>query len=167
MSSEAVLGRPLYGASIVDAQKRFWRKYLTLSGRASRSEFWWWMLVLVAVSLLLSAVNRQVVAPLGAAPTSHAIFVYSLKTGVLSTSWSLVNLVGGASVTVRRLHDTNRSGWWWFVQLVPGVGSVAMIVLVALPSRPEGRRFDAPAAPGSPSVLGDRQGASDGRVTGW
>jgi uncharacterized membrane protein YhaH (DUF805 family) len=153
MSSGAGLSQPLYGASIIDAQRRFWRKYLTLSGRASRSEFWWWMLVFIAVSLLLSLVNRQVVEPLGGAPSNHAILVYSAETGVLSTLWSLLNLVGAVSLTVRRLHDTNRSGWWWFVQLIPGLGSVAMIVLVALPSRHEGRRFDAPVASGTPSVL--------------
>jgi uncharacterized membrane protein YhaH (DUF805 family) len=147
MSSSSDPSQPLYGASIVDAQRRFWRKYLVLEGRASRSEFWWWMLVFVAVSILLSLVNRELVRPLGAAPSTDAIFVYSAKTGALSTLWSLANFVGGIAVTVRRLHDTNRSGWWWFVQLILGVGSIVMIVLVALPTRPAGRRFDPPPAP--------------------
>ena len=147
MSSGADLSQPLYGAGIVDAQRRFWRKYLVLQGRASRSEFWWWMLVFVAVSVLLSLVNRELVRPLGAAPSRGAIVAYSARTGVLSTLWSLANFVGGIAVTIRRLHDTDRSGWWWFVQLVPVVGSVIMIVFVALPTRPAGRRFDAPTAP--------------------
>ena len=144
MSATSGLSQPLYGANIVEAQRRFWRKYVVFRGRASRSEFWWWMLVLVVIGLLLSLVGRALVHPLGPAPSSAEIVTYSVKTGALSTLWSLVNLVGGSALTVRRLHDTDRSGWWWFVQLVVGVGSVVLIVLVALPSRAAGRRFDAP-----------------------
>jgi uncharacterized membrane protein YhaH (DUF805 family) len=132
---------------MVDAQRRFWRKYLVFKGRASRSEFWWWMLVFTAAGVLLSLVNRELVRPLGAVPGTDAVLAYSLKTGVLSTLWSLINFVGGIAVTVRRLHDTNRSGSRRFVQVIIGVGSIVMIVLTALPTRPAGRRFDPPPAP--------------------
>lgn len=155
MTSSSDLSQPLYGAGVVQAQRRFWRKYLVRAGRASRSEFWWWMAGFVAVSVVLSLINRVLVAPLPASPTPAAVWAYSIKTGVLSTAWSLINFVGAISLTVRRLHDTDRSGWWWFVQLVPGLGSVVLIVLVALPGRPGGRRFDpAAAAAEAPEAAG-------------
>jgi len=124
-----------YGASAADAWRRFVRKYFVFSGRASRSEFWWWMLAFVVVSVGLSLINKAAVGP---APTDpSAVWHYILQTSVLSTLWSLINFVGAAALTVRRLHDTGRSGWWWFVQLIPVIGSIVMIVFVLLPTRPQ------------------------------
>jgi uncharacterized membrane protein YhaH (DUF805 family) len=124
----------LYGASAPQAWRRFVTKYFVFSGRASRSEFWWWMLAFVVVSTGLSVINKAVVGP---APTDpDAVLHYTLQTSVLTTIWSLINLVGAASLTVRRLHDIGRSGGWWFIQLVPVIGSIVMIILVLLPTRP-------------------------------
>ena len=127
----------LYGVGPVTAWRRFVTGYFRFSGCASRSEFWWWLLGFVVVSLVLSFVNKAYVAP----PTSaaaEAVLDYTLQVSVLQLIWTALNFVGAASLTVRRLHDAGLSGWWWFVQLVPLIGSIAMIVLVALP--PSSRR---------------------------
>lgn len=139
----AALDQPLYHATIGQALGRFWRKYTTLRGRASRSEFWWWFLIYAAVGVLLSIANQLIVGAAPAGQTDTATIIgHVVAVSVASTAWSLVNLVGGVTVSVRRLHDTNRSGWWWFIQLIPVLGSITMIILVALPSNPAGHRFD-------------------------
>ncbi|GGL63261.1 hypothetical protein GCM10011575_22170 [Microlunatus endophyticus] len=126
-------GGALYGATPPQAWRRFVTRYVVFSGRASRSEFWWWMLAFVVVSIVLSFVNKAVVGP---APTDpDQVLHYTLQTSVLTTIWSLINFVGAASLTVRRLHDIGRSGWWWFIQLVPVIGSIVMIIFVLLPPR--------------------------------
>lgn len=130
-----------YGCGPVAAWRLFVAKYFRLSGRASRAEFWWWLLGFALVSVLLSFVSRAVVpAPTSADPA--VVFDYSLRVSMLQLIWAALNFIGAIALTVRRLHDIGLSGWWWFVQLVPVVGSLAMIVLVALPSRAYGSRFD-------------------------
>ena len=137
------LDRPLYHATIGQAFGRFWRKYTTVRGRASRSEFWWWFLIYAGVGVLLSIANQVVVGAAPAGQTDTATIIrHAVAVSIASTAWSLVNLVGGITITVRRLHDTDRRGWWWFIQLVPILGSITMIILVALPTDPAGRRFD-------------------------
>ena len=114
-----------------------------MRGRASRSEFWWWFLIYAGVGVLLSIANQVVVGAAPAGQTDTATIIrHAVAVSIASTAWSLVNLVGGITITVRRLHDTDRRGWWWFIQLVPILGSITMIILVALPTDPAGRRFD-------------------------
>jgi len=73
------------------------RNYVGFSGRASRSEFWYWVLFSVLVSIALSIID---------------LALLSGKTTVLSSIWSLATLLPSLAVGVRRLHDTDRSGWW-------------------------------------------------------
>jgi uncharacterized membrane protein YhaH (DUF805 family) len=131
----------LYGASLPRAWARFVTKYVVFSGRASRSEFWWWFLGFAVVSLVLSFVNKAIVPPVQSADAG-AILSYTVQVSTLQLVWALVNFIGAASLTVRRLHDAGISGWWWFIQLVPVAGQIAMVVLVALPERATGGRFD-------------------------
>lgn len=141
-ATDAGLDKPLYGATIGQAFIRFWRKYAILHGRSSRSEFWWWFLIYVAIGIMLSVTSQLLV---GAAPPDSSTSMTIrriMETSIASTTWSLINFVGGVSVTVRRLHDTDKSGWWWFIQLIPIIGSITMIIFVVLPTNPAGSRFD-------------------------
>ncbi|WIB65644.1 DUF805 domain-containing protein [Curtobacterium sp. MCBD17_040] len=61
---------------------------------------------------------------------------------VISTAWSLATLVPGLALAWRRLHDTNRSGRWYLLLLIPVVGAIILLVWFAGQSRPEGARFD-------------------------
>ena len=102
------------------------RKYADFSGRATRAEYWWWVLATVIVGLGLAAVDEFI----------------NLLTGnefsPLTTIFGLAVLLPGLAVTCRRLHDTGRSGWWqlaWYViailALVPiVVGAVIGILTV-------------------------------------
>ncbi len=97
--------------------------YATFSGRARRSEFWWWYLVLVVIGVVSSFFDRI------------------LGSGIIGGSVDLVfGLIGLAlllpslAVTVRRLHDTGRSGWWLLIGLVPVVGQLILLFFCLLPS---------------------------------
>ncbi len=101
------------------------RQYASASGRASRAEFWWWWGAL----LLLQALFGE--RPLGAVA-------------------SLALLLPSITVLVRRLHDLDRSGWFAFVALIPGVGLLILLVVLALPGTDGSNRYGAPRTPAVP-----------------
>src|SRR4051794_17713464 len=94
---EVPLSQPLYGATIGQAVRRFWKKYVTFTGRASRSEFWWWYLVAVLVSIVLNTINRLFAGPQPLPPTSQDqlgqyvgdVIAWSLRASVLGLIWGL------------------------------------------------------------------------------
>lgn len=140
------LWAPLYGASLPEAVSRFFRKYATFSGRASRSEFWWWALVSGVVSLVLNVVTMvggAAGASLRPDGTSVPGPVYWIGL-ILSVIISLAIIVPNIALAVRRLHDSNMSGWTYLLVLIPFVGPILIIVFMAQGSKPEGERFDKP-----------------------
>lgn len=172
------LDKPYYGCSFQEAFLRFWKKYTVFKGRASRSEFWWWVLAAFGINIVLDILNTAT----------------DEKLGFLATIWGLVTLIPTLALSVRRLHDTNKPGWWvaiFYIAMVIGLiimiigggaalyggfrslgsydygygsmaagglgaavigalitlaGCVVYIVFMALPSKPEGARFDDGAA---------------------
>lgn len=136
---EPPLWAPYYGAPFPAAVKRFFKKYATFSGRASRSEFWWWALVSFAVSTVFNIISGATASSLDSAPT--------LGIGaILGVVWGLATLVPSLALLVRRLHDGGFSGLLALLLLVPFAGAVAVLVLAILPSKPEGQKYDQPAA---------------------
>jgi len=128
------LDQPYYGASIGVAFTRFWKKYVIFHGRASRSEFWWWFLISVIVSGVLSSLgNHSMTGQTTALGTTFSTLQYL---------WGLATLIPGLALFWRRMHDTNRSGLNIFWGLIPIVGAILLIVFAAGGSKPEGARFD-------------------------
>jgi len=103
------------------------KKYATFSGRAPRAEYWWFYLATVVVQIPLSILDKGLA-----------------DWGPLSTLFSLVVLLPWLAVSVRRLHDINRSGWWlggfFLVIMAIVVAVVAMmgITLQSMDSPPTG-----------------------------
>jgi uncharacterized membrane protein YhaH (DUF805 family) len=144
---------PLYGATFPQAITRWLLNYVNFSGRASRSEFWWVALLNVGVSVVL-----QFLIDLGTTTTGASAYgAYSTTqtTGPLAglgytllALYALVTFLPSLGLVWRRLHDTDRSGGFYFLALIPIVGGIIVIVLLALDSRPGGVRFDRPARGG-------------------
>ncbi len=86
-------------------------KYATFAGRAPRAEFWWFALFVTLVQVGLSIASAQ---------SQVAVYLYGL--------FSLVIFLPYLSVFVRRLHDRDRSGWWYWLFLIPIVGAVILLV---------------------------------------
>jgi uncharacterized membrane protein YhaH (DUF805 family) len=125
---------------MIDAIKRFYLKYATFSGRASRSEYWWVQLfnglVVIACYILMFA--------LGAATAdSNGQWGWGIGVGAVPlVLFALANIIPGLAITVRRLHDANLPGPWIFISFVPYLGAIVLLIMVAQPSKPEGARFD-------------------------
>jgi uncharacterized membrane protein YhaH (DUF805 family) len=137
------LSQPLYRATLPQAVSRFFRKYATFTGRASRSEYWWVVLPIVSVQLILSGFGVNVGARTGttAADGSVSFGAGAIIFFVALVIFNLGIIVPGIAVTVRRLHDGNYSGMFYLFTLV-GL-SIIVVILAALHSNPEGARFDA------------------------
>lgn len=125
---------PFYGAPFTEAVRRFWRKYTVFTGRASRAEFWWWWLTSLAIGLVLQLVPQ-------AFTPDTALFENPVGS-YLFVLWALATLIGSLALGARRLHDVNLSGFWQFLHVVPGIGSLVLFVVFLLPTNPKGARFD-------------------------
>lgn len=122
---------------MLDAVRSVYGNYANFSGRATRSEFWWfWLfytLVIVALSLVAAAI-----APGGGGGSIAFIGIAAFAIG------SIIPII---AVTVRRLHDTGRSGWWLLLGFVPLVGGLILLFFYLQPSTPGPNAFGPAAAP--------------------
>lgn len=147
-TGEPPLWAPYYGAPIGAAVKRFFKKYADFSGRASRSEYWWWTLVSAIVTTILNTL-ATVVGSAGATVSDSGTVTLgggAIAFYVILGIWGLATLVPSLALLVRRLHDGNFTGWLALLVLVPFLGVLAVFVLSLLPSNPAGQRFDKPTA---------------------
>jgi uncharacterized membrane protein YhaH (DUF805 family) len=119
---------------VLDAVRSVYRKYADFSGRATRSEFWlvWLFHSLAIVVLSFAAAAAGSMASI--ANTAIGVFV-------------LGSIIPTLALTVRRLHDTGRSGWWLLLGFVPVIGGLILLFWYMLPSTPGPNRFDAPPMP--------------------
>lgn len=95
------------------------RNYLDGSGRASRSEFWYFYLAYVIVAFC-GAVVSVVLESTGASIVGTILFL-----GIIA-----FHFIPSWTVTVRRLHDTGRSGWWLLIAILPFAGAVVLFVFM-------------------------------------
>ena len=135
------LDAPLRGASFGQAFTRFFKKYATFHGRASRSEFWWWFLANAVIGGILYGLVYTVGNPMMINESGVPTPVYS-PILIPYTLWTLATFIPWLALSWRRLHDTNRSGAWWFIGLIPFVGGIILLVFFLLPPDPAGSRFD-------------------------
>jgi uncharacterized membrane protein YhaH (DUF805 family) len=98
-------------------------QYAGFTGRARRSEYWWFVLFNVLVSMAASTLDN------------------AIGTKLFSPLLSLALFLPGLAVAVRRLHDTDRSGWKILIGLIPIVGWIMLIVFACQDSQPGPNRF--------------------------
>lgn len=120
-----------FGEAISDG----FSKYATFSGRSSRSAYWWWILFYVLIVIGASIIDAAIKTPVVAGLTWLAFFVPNL------------------AVLVRRLHDTDHSGWWVLIGLIPLVGAIVLIVFACTDSGPPNKYGDGPGGKGDMTVI--------------
>ena len=118
-----------------EAVKSCLRQYVGFSGRARRSEYWWFFLFVVIVSAVASVLD----ALLGTVSDDTNL-------GLIGTIMGLALVLPIIAVSVRRLHDTSRSGWWYLLVLIPIVGSIILIVFYCLDSHGDNQYGPSPKA---------------------
>ncbi|MCW5662220.1 MAG: DUF805 domain-containing protein [Piscinibacter sp.] len=102
------------------------KKYAVFSGRARRKEYWMFVLFYILIYVALMIVEGLVGSP-----------------GILALVFALGILVPSIAVAARRLHDTDRSGWWLLIGFVPLVGGIVLLVFMCLDGTSGPNRFGA------------------------
>ena len=123
-----------------DAVRSVLSQYVGFSGRAPRSEYWYWVLFTILISIVAGILDAVLFSDSGISPLDSIV--------------TLILLLPGLAVSVRRLHDIGRSGWWVLISLVPVIGWILLIVWAATKGEPTENRFGQPplATTGSPMV---------------
>ena len=109
------------------------KRYAKFEGRASRSEFWYWVLATFIIGFVVGFVG--------------VLTVGESATNAISNILQLALLLPGLAVAVRRLHDTGRSGWNLLWVLLPLVGAIILIVFYCQASREANQYGEGPASP--------------------
>lgn len=111
------------------------RKFKDFSGRATRKQFWIPAVINFLIIYLLSGLDVL----LGTRSIQGQ--------GYISSLYSLITLLPMIALGVRRLHDTNRSGWWYLFTLVPIVGPITVLIFFGKPSQAGPNKYDPQPAP--------------------
>ena len=108
------------------------RKYTVFQGRARRREYWYFTLFNFLAVVVLTIIDMTL-----------GTFSMDAEVGLLSGIYSLGVLIPSIAVAVRRLHDTDRSGWWLLLCFIPILGVILLIVFLVLDGTPGPNRFGA------------------------
>lgn len=109
--------------SFADAVRTVLSKYATFSGRARRSEYWWFALFAGIVYIVAGIIDAVI---------GNAVLGYIVMLALLLPS---------LAVTVRRLHDTGRTGWWILIGIVPLIGAIVLLVFEVQDSQPGANNY--------------------------
>ena len=97
------------------------KNYATFSGRARRAEYWMFFLFHFLAAVVLSFIDGL----MGSIDSDSGL-------GAMAAIYILLTFIPNLAVTVRRLHDTNRSGWWLLLYLVPLIGPITILIFTFL-----------------------------------
>jgi uncharacterized membrane protein YhaH (DUF805 family) len=117
--------------SFADAIRTCLNKYVDFSGRARRSEYWYFFLFNILVSIVASIIDA-------------IIGTRSGNFGLIEGIAGLALLLPGLAVGARRLHDTTKSGWWLLIGLIPIIGAIVLIVFFVQDSHPDNQYGPSP-----------------------
>lgn len=107
--------------NMIEAVKAVFSNYATFSGRARRSEYWWFVLFNIIVAVVLALVMGG--------------------NNLANSLWSLAVLLPSLAVGARRLHDIDRTGWWLLISFIPVIGLIVLIVFFATKGTAGPNRF--------------------------
>ena len=130
------------------------KQYVDFSGRARRTEYWMFTLFNVIILVVLGFVDNALGFGSFTGSSGGGSLAFSANLGLLGALYSLAVLLPSLAVAVRRLHDTNRSGWWLLIGLIPFLGGIVLLVFMVL----EGTR--GPNAHGPDPKMAAQQGAA-------
>ena len=104
------------------ALKAFWSNYRNFKGRARRSEYWFIQLFLIVTNLGAAVIDLALM------DGDVDRFIANGGGGIVGLIWIIATIVPALAVLIRRLHDTNRSGWWALIGFVPVIGTIVILV---------------------------------------
>ena len=107
------------------------KQYADFEGRARRTEYWMYTLVNFFVIITLALLDSLV----------GISFAEGMPYGYLTLLYSLAVFIPSIAVTVRRLHDIGKSGWWYLVGLIPLIGGIWLLILFVTESMPQENEY--------------------------
>ena len=113
--------------TFVESIRTCFSKYVTWQGRAARSEYWYFILFAVLCYLVATVIDNVLGTTFKIANPSTGV-EQSVGYGYAYVLVALGLLLPSLSVLVRRLHDTDRSGWWYWIALIPLIGGILLLV---------------------------------------
>jgi len=131
-----------------EAVQSCFKQYVGFTGRARRSEYWWFALFGLIVGIVANLID-----------TVLGTMSEDTNVGVLGTIVSLALLLPTLAVAIRRLHDTSRTGWWILIGLIPIVGWIILLVFYVQDSHPDNTYGPSPKAAGAAPEAGPAPGA--------
>jgi uncharacterized membrane protein YhaH (DUF805 family) len=106
------------------------KKYATFTGRATRKEYWLFILLIMVAAIIGVVIDI-------ATGTFDEVTGYGLVSGIIT----LASIIPTFAVAIRRLHDTDRVGWWILLSFVPLIGQIWFIILMCLKGTEGDNRF--------------------------
>lgn len=106
------------------------KNYAVFSGRSRRKEYWYFVLFNIIIITALAGMDIAI-----------GSFSSEAGIGLLSGIYSLAVLIPGIAVSVRRLHDTDRSGWWLLIAFIPLIGYFALLIFTIQDSTPGQNKY--------------------------
>jgi uncharacterized membrane protein YhaH (DUF805 family) len=106
------------------------KKYAEFNGRSRRKEYWMFLLFNIIISIILAVIDK-----------ATGSFNETVGIGILGAIYDLAILIPSIAVSIRRLHDTDRSGWWLLIGLIPLIGAIVLFVFMVQDSKPGQNRF--------------------------
>lgn len=113
------------------------KKYVVFSGRSRRAEYWYFVLFNTIIGAVLLAIDIAMGSGSAESTMSgDAGMAMNASLGILSGIYSLAVFLPGLAVLIRRLHDTDHSGWWIFITLIPIIGAFILLYFLVKDSTP-------------------------------
>ena len=109
---------------MLNAIKLFFKNYFNFTGRSSRSEYWWFLLAYLIVTVVIAILEALIIG------------IDYAGSGVVSNLFNLVTLIGWLSLTARRLQDRGHTGWWQFAYLIPIIPLIYFGILFLFTENP-------------------------------
>jgi len=117
---------------MIEAYKNFWKNYFNFKDRTTRSGYWYVILMNLIIGFILGFISGF----LSVSSNGASSFIM-----ILISLYCLASIIPSIALFVRRLHDINKSGWWYFIALVPFVGSIILLVFLCTASVDENNKY--------------------------
>lgn len=114
--------------NIITAYKKYLTNYANFNGRSSRSDYWYVVLANVIIGFVLGFIG-------GLIP------ILSGLTYLISVIYSLAVFIPSLAIAIRRLHDVNKSGWFYLLMFIPMIGSIIILVFLCMDSVNENNQY--------------------------
>lgn len=125
---------------MLQAYKDFWKNTFNFKGREESIQFWQTMVINFMVAILSYTMSMLLAFVIGfdVIEKNNAMLILAMLPYML---YVLVSFIPTVSICIRRLHDTNKSGWWLLLSLIPLIGGILVLVLMTFPTIKENNKY--------------------------